>query len=267
MTSRDQVIALIKFKLLKKNNKNNIDNLLSLNDNIQQLNFIPKRIFQTHKSLDYISSKPKLFSALMSWLRFTPEYNYYFFDDEDMDRFMREKMSENIYKAFLKLPLPVMKADLWRYCIVHYYGGIYTDIDTVCKVNINYFMRHGSQLVIAPENDVHLCQWTFLAPPKSPILNMIIGLSVIRILSIKQFKGEHIIHYLTGPGVFTDGIEQYLKMNNKITYPNRIKYHNYYDKNLLYVFSEYDFSFNLIYHLYTGADEDGWTKDRDRLFK
>mgnify|MGYP003338487358 CR=1 FL=1 len=45
---------------------------------------------------------------------------------------------------------------------------------------------------------------------------MIIGLSIIRILSVKQFKGEHIIHFLTGPGVFTDGIEHFLKINNKI---------------------------------------------------
>ena len=38
----------------------------------------------------------------------------------------------------------------------------------------------------------------------------------------KVFKGEHLVHELTGPGVFTEGIELYLKNNNLPIYSNKI---------------------------------------------
>jgi mannosyltransferase OCH1-like enzyme len=119
-----------------------------------------------------------------------------------------------IKDAYDKLPLKVMKADLWRYCIIYKYGGIYHDADTVLKVNPNFLTNFNNQyLVMVPENDIHFCNWIFAAPPKSPVLKSIIDLSVERIRSCKNIKGEHIIHYLTGPGVFTDGIFAYLNLN------------------------------------------------------
>ena len=35
---------------------------------------------------------------------------------------------------FIKLSLKVMKGDLWRYCVVYHYGGIYADADTICFI-------------------------------------------------------------------------------------------------------------------------------------
>ena len=128
----------------------------------------------------------------------------------------------------MRLPLAVMKADLWRYCVIYYYGGIYADTDTICNVNPNIFINN-SLLTIVPESDkIHLCQWVFAGQKESPFLKSIINLSVERILSIKEIKGEHIVHYLTGPGVFTDGLEAYLlKINYPIFTSNRKNYYNY----------------------------------------
>lgn len=76
--------------------------------------------------------------------------------------------------------MPVMKADLWRYCVVYHYGGLYTDSDTVCLQNPSIFLK-DSYLTTTLEHDTHFCQWTFSAPPKSPILKRIRGL--------REFKG------------------------------------------------------------------------------
>ena len=43
---------------------------------------IPKRIFQTHKTIEYIQSKPKLQRAMNSWRRYVPEFGYHFYTDE-----------------------------------------------------------------------------------------------------------------------------------------------------------------------------------------
>lgn len=225
---------------------------------------INKNIFQTHKSLDFISKKPKMIKAILSWKKYQNKFNHYFFDNEMCDKFIKENFDEKIYKAYSILPVAVMKADLWRYCVIYKYGGIYADIDTICKIDPEIFLT-DALLTIVPENNIHLCQWVFSAPKNSPILKTIIDLSVERILTT-EIKGEHIIHYLTGPRVFTDGIEKYLKEHNLPIFENKTHYHKY-PSNVLRVFNYYYFHDNIVKHLFTGQDSDGWCKERDIKLK
>jgi len=231
----------------------------------QQKPGIPKRIFQTHKSIQYIQSKPKLQIALSSWRRFVPEFGYYFYTNEMCDEFMRTDMVEEfgdvIYEVYNRLPLPVMKADLWRYCVIYKYGGIYADADAICKCDPNIFTMYDTMIVCAPENSTHLCQWTFAAPANSPILKSIIELSIKRIINMQVIKGEHVIHFLTGPGVFTDGIEKYFNENDIHVYADKKLYYRY--KNPTMICFMYErFHQSMIQHLFTGGDQDGWTHER-----
>ena len=220
---------------------------------------IPKNIYQTHKSINYINTKPKLVKAIKSWVKHTKEFNYFFYNNQMCNDFIKNNFDENVYKAYSMLPMPVMKADLWRYCIIYKYGGIYADTDTVCKINPNIFIN-DSFLIIVPENETHLCQWVFSAPANSPILKSIIDLSVERILNT-PIKGEHIIHYLTGPGLFTDGIEKYLIENNYPLFDDKKNYYNY-PNPILLVFNYDNFHKNIVQHLFAGQDKDGWCKER-----
>ena len=227
------------------------------------MSIIPKNIFQTHKSIKYVNSKPIVANAVSSWIKKSKGFNYFFYNDEMCDKFMRENFGGRTYEAYKKVPMAVMKADLWRYCVIYKYGGIYADTDTICKVNPAIFLT-DALLTIVPENSTHLCQWIFSAPKESPILKSVIDLSVERILTATEIKGEHIIHYLTGPAVFTDGIEKYLKENNLPVFPNnRINYYRY-PKNVLRVFNYYNFHRNVVQHLFTGGDKDGWSNERFR---
>lgn len=225
---------------------------------------IPKNIFQTHKSLNYIATKPKLGKAINSWKKFSNEFNYYFYDNEMCSKFMSENFDEKINKAYNMLPMAVMKADLWRYCVIYKYGGIYSDVDTVCNINPNIFINN-SYLTVSPEIGTnYFCQWTFSAPAGSPILKTIIDLSVERIL-ITEIKGEHIIHYLTGPACFTDGILKYLSENNLPIFTDTMQYSRY-PSNILAVFNPHNFHNKFVRHLFAGDDDDGWKKERyDKL--
>ena len=221
---------------------------------------IPKNIFQTHKSIKYINSNRPIKYAISTWLKHTKEFNYYFYTDDMCDNFIKNNFDENVYRAYSILPMAVMKADLWRYCVIYKYGGIYADTDTICKVNPNIFLK-DSLLTISPELGIFFCQWVFAAPPLSPILKSIIDLSVERILNIPEIKGEHIIHYLTGPAVFTDGIEKYLKENNLPVFEEKSDYCKYPDK-CLSVFEPHIFHKHFIIHLGSGSWENGWKNER-----
>jgi len=227
------------------------------------MNNIPKNIFQTHKSFNYLKSKPHLLNSMNSWYKYKNEFNYQFYDNNMCDKFMKENFDEKTYKAYSILPMGVMKADLWRYCIIYKYGGIYADIDAVCHVNPNIFINNA-ELIVAPElGSNFFCQWTFAGVKESPFLKTIINLSVERILNT-PIKGEHIIHYLTGPALFSDGIDIHLKENNLPTFEDKIKYFNY-PSSILKVFNPNNFHNKFIIHLGSGNDEDGWKKERYKI--
>jgi len=231
---------------------------------------IPKRIFQTHKSVEYVRSKPELVRAVNSWRRYVPEFGYYFYTDKMCDDFMRTEMipifGEKIYNVYTSLPIKVMKADLWRYCVIYKYGGIYADVDAICKLSPHFFVKFPSMLVGAPEDSIHLCQWTFAAPARSPLLKEIIELTMERVISVVRMHGEHIIHYLTGPGVFSDAIDHMLILNKMKTFTDRTKY-EIHKNNIFYCYNHGFFHSNLIQHLYTGSKPGGWCAERDRLLK
>ena len=89
-------------------------------------------IFQTHKSIEYIKTKPKLSLSVKTWLRYTHNFKYHFYNDHMCKEFMKNIVGGDIYKAYQKLPIKVMKADLWRYCVLYIHGGIYMDIKLKC---------------------------------------------------------------------------------------------------------------------------------------
>ena len=230
---------------------------------------IPKFIFQTHKSLNYVRNKPKIMNALNTWRKhINSGYKYKFFTDEQCQSFMetvmiKEDFGRDLLRAYNKVPLAVMKADLWRYCIIYEYGGIYADADALCMGDINIFTMPKTKLIMGPENNVHYCQWTFSAPPKSPVLKHVILLAIKRILNTPIIKGEHIIHELTGPGVWTDGINSYYSDTSIVKSKDpRFIYNN---KELVCL--KHTIFHKVIGHLFAGQDADGWCQERDRFLK
>lgn len=218
---------------------------------------IPRKIFQTHKSQDFINKNVKLLAAQKTWKKYK-NYEYYFYNDEQQDEFMKTQFTD-IYDAYQKCPLIVMKSDLWRYCVIFKYGGIYADADTICYKN-PICMIKNSLFVGVPENINDLCQWVFSAPANSPLLKSVIDLSVERIRSAIKFKGRNFVHYYTGPTVFTEGIDKWLTTNKCATLKNKMNY-SVYHNNIMHIHL-FCFHKNNVKHLYSGSWDDGWKHEK-----
>jgi hypothetical protein len=221
---------------------------------------IPKKIFQMHKSIWYVRKRPDLRRAIQSWRDCVPEFIYNFYTDEMCDVFMKTVMTktfgDKIYEAYNKLPIPSMKANLWRYCIIYKYGGIYADADTVrlCKPQI--FTDFDTMIVCAPEDDYsYLCHWCFSAPAKSPILESVIQLSIERILSLYEIKSHHINYYIAGSGAFSDGIEVYLLSKKFPTFKERKEYFSYKNHTMI-CFKHELFHKYIIQHLFISSSKE-----------
>lgn len=164
---------------------------------------IPKIIWQTWKTHGL---PPIAAAARNTWIAKNRGWEFRLVDDAEARAFIEENCSARLLAAYDAMPIPVMKADVWRYAVVHRHGGLYTDLDTSCVIPLDQWIDIGADAVLAPEPSGDLlCQWTFAAAPDSPLLAAVLKLVCERAeAGVKM--GEHRVHHHTGPGVFTDAI-------------------------------------------------------------
>jgi mannosyltransferase OCH1-like enzyme len=116
---------------------------------------IPKRIIQT-----YINNNCKNiynYNAFMTFIELNPEYEYYFFDNTDVKKFIKDNFDDEVLETYDLLVPGAYKADLFRYCYLYIHGGCYfdnkqilrqpirnlidkNDIDIYCKDTVDYLM-------------------------------------------------------------------------------------------------------------------------------
>ncbi|PHH66591.1 hypothetical protein CDD81_6428 [Ophiocordyceps australis] len=137
-----------------------------------------------------------------------------------------------VLEAYQALPLPVHKADFFRYLILFARGGIYSDIDTsALKSALEWIPADVSRdtvgLVVGIEADpdrpdwaqwysrrIQFCQWTIQSKPGHPVLRDIIARITNDTLTMKHsgrmnvYDGKHVVD-LTGPAIWTDTIMDY----------------------------------------------------------
>ncbi|KAB5562854.1 nucleotide-diphospho-sugar transferase [Coniochaeta sp. 2T2.1] len=137
-----------------------------------------------------------------------------------------------VLEAYESLPLPVLKADFFRYLILLARGGIYSDIDTYAIRSATEWIpesvpHEAVGLVIGIEADpdrpdwkdwysrrIQFCQWTIQSKPGHPVLREVVTRITKETLDRKR-KGElknvvdkNVIEF-TGPALWTDTIFEY----------------------------------------------------------
>jgi hypothetical protein len=136
---------------------------------------IPRNIFQTWSTKN-ISSEFKSLSE--TWTNLNPNYAYFLYDDYQCDKFIKKHFDNRVYNAYIRLIPGAFKADLWRYCILYIYGGVYADMDTICMNPIDSFLNENIEFMtpidLNPPNyntGTHNLFNAFIASvPKHPIL-------------------------------------------------------------------------------------------------
>jgi mannosyltransferase OCH1-like enzyme len=96
-------------------------NVIKKNSNTE----IPLNIFMTYKTKNLTSEMQKSIDIVKEA---APEFNIYIYDNEDCRNFLKKYFIKDVLESFDNLIPGAYKADLWRYCILYYYGGIYQDI-------------------------------------------------------------------------------------------------------------------------------------------
>ncbi|KUI73177.1 Initiation-specific alpha-1,6-mannosyltransferase [Cytospora mali] len=137
-----------------------------------------------------------------------------------------------VLEAYDAMPLPVLKADFFRYLILLARGGVYSDIDTsALKSAVEWVPdsvpRDTIGLVIGIEADpdrpdwhewysrrIQFCQWTIQSKPGHPVLRDVVARITAETLRLKRsgslagFQDKNVIEF-TGPAIWTDTIFEY----------------------------------------------------------
>ena len=177
------------------------------------LKSIPKKLHQTQKKIEDL---PKgIQKTLKRTEKLHPNCEYTFYDDEACNRFMEENFHPRIVNAYNTLIPGAYKADLFRYCLLYMYGGLYLDANMYCLKSFEDILwpETGDKyqfITSVDESHIGSAYNAFIASvPKHPILAMAINICVHRIE--RREYGTSAL-YPTGPYALGDAINLYFDL-------------------------------------------------------
>jgi len=109
----------------------------------------PKTLFLTYKSQEAVPPY-----VMERFRKHAPGFNIEFYDDQRCIEFLSTHFPPQVLKRYKSLKKGCHKADLWRYCVLWFYGGVYLDIKTPLEMDLlamfpdqsqNYTVNGGSR--------------------------------------------------------------------------------------------------------------------------
>jgi mannosyltransferase OCH1-like enzyme len=135
-----------------------------------------------------------------------PEYTYYLYTDEEIDRFVDEYYPGEIAECYHRLNIIVAKVDFWRYLVLYKFGGIYLDMDSSIIASLDTLIKDEDQAIITAEGNPYMyVQWALIFSKGHPILKRTIELLVENI-QYNLYPND--IHNMTGPSVYSRAINE-----------------------------------------------------------
>lgn len=171
---------------------------------------IPKVLHQTWRTAEL----PTSFKAFReSWLNHHRGWQHQIYDDDRIHRIIRDRLP-GWMPTFEALPLPIMRADFFRYLIVFLDGGLYADIDTIsyqpcdellegagCVLGTEMRVSRSSRIAFGYTRPTQIANFIFAATPEHPFLGSIIE-SVARRATSSAVRDDF-VQETTGPRMFT----------------------------------------------------------------
>jgi mannosyltransferase OCH1-like enzyme len=175
---------------------------------------IPRYVFQTWKHT-LLSKDMK--DNILQLRKNNPEFEYFLYDDKMCREFIQTHFGSNELYAFDSLIPGAYKADLWRYCVLYIYGGVYMDIklNTVQNFKLKSIIHEECfPIDINNANNKGIWQGFLICKPQNEILKHCID-EIIK--NVKQcYYGDTCLS-VTGPGLVYNALIRY---NNIKLYNN-----------------------------------------------
>lgn len=129
---------------------------------------IPLKIYQTWKNN---TVSPDIAETIEELKRMNPEYEYYFFSDQDCKDYLEANYGKEYVLAFNRLKPGAFKSDFWRYAILAKEGGIYIDLDMKVNKPFREFINPDTDFYVVKDIPDSAIYQAFIAViPNHPVL-------------------------------------------------------------------------------------------------
>jgi mannosyltransferase OCH1-like enzyme len=137
---------------------------------------IPKTIFQTY-SCAYEDLPSYIKNCTDTWKERNPDFDYVYMSEKECYEFILNNYSQRHADIYAGLTHKAMKGDWWRYLIVNKLGGVYMDIDTVCRKPLSSVLDLDNDFITSLDlvPDALFTQWGFASKSNSPVLENLIN--------------------------------------------------------------------------------------------
>ena len=186
---------------------------------------IPKIIFKTswQKREEF---NGELITVLNDTIIINPDYNLYYFDNDEVDTFMKS-YSKRAYDAYNKIVPGAFKADLFRYCILEKYGGCYSDIGHITYVPFDSICENNKLILVKDLFDNGIHNALMCATPHNEYIIKLVEECIINIEN--NYYGYSSLS-ITGPVLAGTVYYKHLldlKYKNEILSFNKVMFNNY----------------------------------------
>jgi hypothetical protein len=172
---------------------------------------IPKKIYQTSATYNLSTDCLKTIDTIKD---FNPDYEYYFFDDNDIYNFMLTHYGENSNEinALNWLEPGAYRADLFRYCILDKQGGIYADCKQVWRTGFDSILKSGHDYYYVKDLIDHMAYNALMLTVSNSIPLQLAIQRIIHNVKHKLYIGvNHMRHLgITGPSLLGPLLEKNL---------------------------------------------------------
>ena len=223
---------------------------------------IPKIIWQTYKT----KSLPRnSIECVKTWQDKNPGFSYNYYDDEMCESFISENFSQEFVNMYKSLPYGVMKADAWRIAVIYIHGGIYADLDTICIIPAEEWLKDYDLVAAVETPNGTIGNFTFAATPKHPALlccieELLNNYNCPNYLNKSERTPTPIQNY--GAHAFHAGISKYIQSNNLLNG----KIYSFDDNAFTPYPSEKTFVRHLVASLSWKDNYDSWRVEQQRDF-
>ncbi|KAJ3121506.1 hypothetical protein HK100_012353 [Physocladia obscura] len=160
---------------------------------------IPRIIHQTWRTADMSTLKSNWAWAHRSCHeRHDRDFTYMFWTDADLLDFVQRHYADFVPK-FLSFPHPIQQIDAARILLLHFYGGIYMDMDIGCERSMLPLISVSGARGVLPQTMGGLSNDWMAFEPKHPFLEAIIR----NMHSTRTFMPYLTVMLTTGPAFVT----------------------------------------------------------------
>jgi mannosyltransferase OCH1-like enzyme len=169
-----------------------------------------------------------------------PEFTYYLYDDNMCKTFIEMYFDQDTLDAYNTLIPGAYKADLWRYCILYVYGGIYLDIKYDCINTFRFIELTEKEHLVVDIDGNNIYNALIVSLPKNDILLKCINQIVENVKS--RYYGNSCVDP-TGPGLLSrfinDSDRQTIELEHIWNRPTGDKFILYKNVSILKMYNGY----------------------------